>query len=173
VDVNIDTLVANQFPSLAAQFLGSTSPDVFTVHGDDAPPFYLANFGGGPLGQTDPLTRQFERSMAQLTAVNPYTGATDHLLVQMGDQTEMKALHMITTGDPARNATFVFFGDPTYYITDFPSSTSPQAPRPAAGERLDRPGAEPPRPGLRRPSGPARRPPFRRCWGLGLRPPPV
>ncbi|HVR08887.1 MAG TPA: alkaline phosphatase family protein [Thermoanaerobaculia bacterium] len=123
VDVNIDTLVANQFPSLAAQFLGSTSPDVFTVHGDDAPPFYLANFGGGPLGQTDPLTRQFERSMAQLTAVNPYTGATDHLLVQMGDQTEMKALHMITTGDPARNATFVFFGDPTYYITDFPSST--------------------------------------------------
>ncbi|MBV8199768.1 MAG: hypothetical protein JOZ15_04005 [Acidobacteria bacterium] len=123
VDVNIDTLVAEQFPSLAAQFLGDTSPDAFTVHGDDAPTFYLANFGGGPLSQTDPQTRQFERDMAQLTAVNPYTQATDHLLAQMGDQTEMKALHMFTTGDPARNATFVFFGDPTYYITDYPSST--------------------------------------------------
>ena len=123
VDVNIDTLVMNQFPSLAAQFLGDTSPDVFTVHGDDAPPFYLANFGGGPLGQTDPATREFERDLAQLTAVNPYTGAADHLLAQMGDQTEMKALHMFTTGDPARNATFVFFGDPTYFITDFPSDT--------------------------------------------------
>jgi hypothetical protein len=123
VDINIDTLVAEQFPSLAAQFLGDTSPDLFTVHGDDAPPFYLANFGGGPLGQTDPATREFEHDMAQITAVNPYTGATEHLLAQMGDQTEMKALHMFTTGDPARNATFVFFADPTYFITDFPSST--------------------------------------------------
>ena len=123
VDINIDTLVAEQFPSLAAQFLGDTSPDLFTVHGDDAPPFYLANFGGGPLGQTDPATREFEHDMAQITAVNPYTGATEHLLAQMGDQTEMKALHMFTAGDPARNATFVFFADPTYFITDFPSST--------------------------------------------------
>jgi hypothetical protein len=69
------------------------------------------------------VTRQFERDAAQLTVVDPYTGGTDPLLAQMGDQTEMKALHMFTTGDPARNATFVFFGDPTYYITDFPSST--------------------------------------------------
>jgi hypothetical protein len=41
----------------------------------------------------------------------------------MADQTGMKALHMFTTGDPARNATFAFFGDPNYFITDFPSST--------------------------------------------------
>jgi cell division protein FtsB len=61
--------------------------------------------------------------MANLTAVNPYTGATDHLLVQMADQTEMKALHMFTTGDLARNATFVLFADPNYFITDFPAST--------------------------------------------------
>jgi hypothetical protein len=27
------------------------------------------------LSQTNPATRQFERSMPQLTAVNPYTGA--------------------------------------------------------------------------------------------------
>ena len=44
-------------------------------------------------------------------------------MVAMADQTEMKALHMFTTGDPARNATFAFFGDPNYFLTDFPSST--------------------------------------------------
>jgi hypothetical protein len=30
---------------------------------------------------------------------------------------------MFTTGDPARNATFVLFADPNYFITDFPPST--------------------------------------------------
>jgi hypothetical protein len=30
---------------------------------------------------------------------------------------------MFTTGDPLRNATFTFFGNPDYFITDFPSST--------------------------------------------------
>ncbi len=125
VDVNIDTVLAAQFPDLGAQFLGKTAPYAFTVHGDDAPPFYLARYGtgGGPLGQTDPLTRQFEHAVAQLTVVNPYTGLHDLLLAQMADQTEMKALHMFTTGDPVRNATFVLFGDPTYFITDYPSST--------------------------------------------------
>jgi len=43
--------------------------------------------------------------------------------VRMADQTGMKALHMITTGDPARNATFVLFADADYFITDFPAST--------------------------------------------------
>jgi len=123
ITVNIDTLVSHQFPALAASFLGSSAPNAFTVHGDDAPTFYLAKKGVGPLGQSDPDTRNFERTIAGLTAVNPYTGATDHLLAQMADQTGMKALHMFTSGDPARNATFVFFGDPDYFITDFPSST--------------------------------------------------
>src|SRR5262245_13275622 len=123
ISANVDTLVANQFPSLAAQFLGASAPNAFTVHGDDAPTFYLAAKGIGPLGQTDPLTRQFERNIATLTAVNPYTGATDTLLAEMADQTGMKALHMITTGDPARKATFVFFADPNYFITDLPPST--------------------------------------------------
>jgi hypothetical protein len=124
VQANIDTLVTNQFPSLAATFLGS-GPDAFTVHGDDAPTFYLAKkgTGGGALGQLDPDTRNFERSIAGLTAVNPYTGVTDNLLVQMADQTGMKAMHMFTTGDPVRNPQFVFFGDADYFITDFPSST--------------------------------------------------
>ena len=125
INANIDTLVMKQFPSLAAQFLGAAAPNAFTVHGDDAPTFYLSKkgTGGGQLAQTDPLTREFEREMAQLTAVNPYTGATDRLLVRMADQTGMKALHMFTTGDPTRNASFVFFADPNYFITDFPSTT--------------------------------------------------
>ncbi len=74
IDLNIDTAVQNQFPALFNTFLASTGPDTFTVHGDDAPPFYLARKGAGPLGQTDPDTRTFERTIAGLTAVNPHTG---------------------------------------------------------------------------------------------------
>ena len=44
-------------------------------------------------------------------------------MAQMADEQGMRALHMWTNGDPARNATFVFFGNPDYFITDFPSST--------------------------------------------------
>jgi hypothetical protein len=123
INANIDTLVSDQFFALGSQFLGSASPNAFTVHGDDAPPFYLAKKGSGPLSQTDPLTRQFERDIAKLSAVNPYTGAIDNLMVRMADQTGMKALHMIAAGDPARNATFVLFADPDYFLTDFPAST--------------------------------------------------
>jgi hypothetical protein len=127
-NANIDTLVNNEFPAVGAQFLGSTAPDTFTVHGDDAPPFYLARIKAsagpvGPLSQTDPDTRTFERMAAQLTAVNPITGNTDPFLFKMADQAGMKAIHMFTTGDPARNATFAYFADADYFITDFPSST--------------------------------------------------
>ena len=123
INANIDTLIGEQFPLLKAQFLDASAPYTFTVHADDAPPFYLARRGLGPLAQTDPVTRQFERSVAGLTAVNPYTLATDRLMVRMADQTAMKTLHMFTTGDPARNATFVFFADPNYFLADFPPST--------------------------------------------------
>jgi hypothetical protein len=125
INTNIDTLVSEQFPTLAAQFLGNGAPNGFTVHGDDAPTFYLAKngAGGGQLAQDDPLNREFERSIAGLTAVNPYTGQTDHLMAAMADQAEMRLLHMYTTGDPNRNASFTFFGDPDYFITDYPPST--------------------------------------------------
>ena len=123
IDLNIDTAVQNQFPSLYNTFLASTGPDTFTVHGDDAPPFYLARKGAGPLGQTDPDTRTFERTIAGLTAVNPFTGNTDKVLDLYADQTGMRSLHMFTTGDLGRNGTFVFFGDADYFITDFPTST--------------------------------------------------
>ncbi|HEY7674733.1 MAG TPA: hypothetical protein VH867_05850 [Burkholderiales bacterium] len=125
INANIDTLFTHQFPVLASSFLGSSAPNAFTVHGDDAPTFYLAKkgAGGGPLAQTDPQTREFERDIANLTAVNPYTNLTDTLMVRMADQTGMKALHMLSSGDPARNPTFVLFADPNYFITDFPAST--------------------------------------------------
>jgi hypothetical protein len=123
INTNIDTLVQHQFPSLFNMFLASTGADTFTVHGDSAPPFYLAKKGAGPLGQTDPDTRTFERTIAGVTAVNPFTGATDHLLNLYADQTGMKSLHMFTTGDPARNGTFALFEDASYFTTDFPTST--------------------------------------------------
>jgi hypothetical protein len=126
LNANIATLVANQFPaSLSSQFQGAAAPNAFTVHGDDAPTFYLAKkgAGGGQLGQTDPLNRAFEREVAKLTAVNQYTGATDKLMVAMADQAEMKLLHMYTTGDLARNASFTYFADPNYFLTDFPANT--------------------------------------------------
>ncbi len=123
INANIDTLVANQFPTLATQFLGAGAPNAFTVHGDDAPTFYLAAKGSGQLAQDDPANRDFERQIANLTAVNPYTGNTDSLMVAMADQAEMKLLHMYTAGDPNRDANFTFFGDPNYFLTDFPGST--------------------------------------------------
>jgi len=123
IDGNIDTLITHQFPAIAATFLTSAGPDTFTVHGDSAPPFYLAKKGAGPLGQTDPDTRSFERAVAGLTTVNPFTGATDQLLSLYADQTGMKAIHMFTAGDPARNGTFAFFANANYFISDFPTST--------------------------------------------------
>jgi hypothetical protein len=123
INANIDTLVGEQFPGLRANFLDATAPYAFTVHGDDAPTFYLARRGAGPLAQLDPLTREFERSAARLTATNPYTQATDPLMVQIADQAGMKALHMIVPADAARNATFVLFADANYFLTDFPTNT--------------------------------------------------
>jgi hypothetical protein len=126
LNANIATLVANQFPaSLSGQFQGAAAPNAFTVHGDDAPTFYLAKkgAGGGQLAQGDPLNRAFEREVAKLTAVNQYTGATDTLMVAMADQAEMKLLHMYTTGDPNRNASFTYFANPDYFLTDFPTTT--------------------------------------------------
>ena len=35
----------------------------------------------------------------------------------------MRAVHMMTTGDSARNPTFAYFADDDYFVTDFPTST--------------------------------------------------
>ena len=44
-------------------------------------------------------------------------------MVAMADQAEMRLLHMYTTGDLNRNASFAYFADPNYFLTDFPTST--------------------------------------------------
>ena len=117
VNANIDTLFNEQAPAVSHLPSGAFN---FTVHGDDAPTFYLS---GNPDVTTAPV-RDFERAAANLTAANPYTGETAHkLMVAMADRQEMKALHMYTAGDPLRNPTFAFFGDPDYFLTDFPAST--------------------------------------------------
>jgi hypothetical protein len=40
-------------------------------------------------------------------------------MVEMADQAEMKLLHMYTSGDPNRNASFTYFANPDYFLTDF------------------------------------------------------
>ena len=44
-------------------------------------------------------------------------------MVAMADQAEMKLLHLYSQGDPNRNASFAYFADPNYFLTDFPSNT--------------------------------------------------
>jgi hypothetical protein len=83
----------------------------FTVHSDSAPTVYIT---GNP-GQTDKVTRQLERDVAGLTAVNPITGKTDNLMAALAGVTEMKLLHMVTD-DPARTPTFTLFGNEDYFI---------------------------------------------------------
>jgi hypothetical protein len=93
----------------------------FTVHSDSAPTFYIT---GNP-GPTDPKTRQLERAVSKLTAVNPITGATDTLTLGLADPIGMKLLHMVTA-DPARTPSFVMFGDPNYFLfAGAPNCNSP------------------------------------------------
>ena len=101
---------------LATQKNNTTS---FTVHSDSAPTVYIT---GNP-GQTDTVTRQFERDVAGLTAVNPITGKTNNLMAAMAGVTEMKLLHMVTA-DPARTPTFTLFGDENYFIFSSGKTTS-------------------------------------------------
>ena len=92
-----------------AQFGDNT---LFTVHSDDAPNVYIT---GNP-SQTDPVTRNLEREMSQLSWLNPYTGAVQHnIMVALADKTEMKTLHMVTA-DPFRTPTFTPFADPDWFF---------------------------------------------------------
>ena len=82
----------------------------FDIQTDMVPVFYIE--GNPPVG--DPLARSFERASANLTAVNPLTGATDNLTEALADPVELKLLHMVT-GDPQRTPSFVMFGNPNYF----------------------------------------------------------
>lgn len=106
IDANLSRLVASQANNTTA----------FSVHSDSAPTFYI---NGNP-GQTDPITRQLERDIGALTAVNPITGKTDKIAQALADHTEQRFLHMITS-DPNRTPNFVMFANDDYF--NFASGT--------------------------------------------------
>jgi hypothetical protein len=96
------------------QFADST---IFSVHSDDAPTVYVNGTSTQPiLDQTDPIVRNLEREMSQLSWLNPYTGAVENnIMVAQVDHTGMKTLHMVTA-DPFRTPTFTPFADPNWFF---------------------------------------------------------
>jgi outer membrane murein-binding lipoprotein Lpp len=111
--------VNGNLTGLLATQQGITTP--FTVHSDMAPTIYI---NGNP-SRTDAVTRNFGRALGQLTAVNPYTGQTDHVTAALADPVTMKTLHMITA-DPQRTPTLTMFAQPDYFFfTGAPNCTSP------------------------------------------------
>jgi len=101
LQINLNQLTANA--GVATQY---------AIHTDDAPNVYIQH---NPK-PADPTTRTLERTMAGLTAVNPYTGSTDHLMAAMADPIEESMLHMVIPEDSARTPSFTFFGDPDYFF---------------------------------------------------------
>ena len=107
INGNLSAMIRTQY--------GDMTP--FTVHSDDAPNVYIT---GNP-SQTNPITRNLEREMAQLHWKNPYTGQDEpNIMVALADKTEMKTLHMVTA-DPFRTPTFTPFADPDWFF--FASNT--------------------------------------------------
>jgi hypothetical protein len=89
----------------------------YSVHSDDAPNTYVFGTSTQPLrDQTDPIVRNLEREMSQLSWLNPYTGVIENnIMVALADHTTMKTLHMITK-DPMRTPTFTPFADPNWFF---------------------------------------------------------
>ncbi len=111
--------VNGNLAGLLATQQGITTP--FTVHADMAPTFYLT----GKPAPSALVTRDFERAVGKLTAVNPYTGQTDQLTAALADPAAMKTLHMITA-DPQRTPTFTMFAQPDYFLfSAAPNCNSP------------------------------------------------
>jgi hypothetical protein len=96
------------------QFGDST---LFSVHSDDAPTVYVNGASAQPIrDQTDPLVRNLEREMSQLSWLNPYTDMVENnIMVALADHTGMKTLHMVTA-DPFRTPTFTPFADPDWFF---------------------------------------------------------
>ncbi len=101
VNTNIRGLLATQQQT--------TTP--FQVHADSAPNFYL---DGQPTADA-PVTRDFERAVGRVTAVNPYNNQTQTITQFMADATEQRLLHM-TTADTRRTPTFTAFANPDYFL---------------------------------------------------------
>jgi len=101
----------------------------FSIHFDDAPTVYIP---GAP-GPSDTTVRQLEKTMAGLSAIDPFTGQTESLLgTGLGPQLQgaivdpitMKLLHMNTAADSAREPSFTFFGDPNFFFLSFGSDAA-------------------------------------------------
>src|SRR6059058_725191 len=99
---------------------------LFSVHSDDAPTVYVNGTSAQPIrDQTDPLVRNLEREMSQLSWLNPYTGVVENnIMVALADHIGMKTLHMVTA-DPFRTPTFTPFADPDWFF--FATSGTPPA----------------------------------------------
>jgi len=102
--------LAGNLTGLLATQRGNTTP--FTVETDTAPEFYLT---GNPAPDA-PVTRQFEKDVAALTAANPYTGTTQPVANFIADPVEEGILHMVDA-DPARTPTFAMFAKPDYFLS--------------------------------------------------------
>src|SRR6266550_6973948 len=99
---------------------------LFSVHSDDAPTVYVNGTSAQPIrDQTDPIVRNLEREMSQLSWLNPYTGVVENnIMVALADHIGMKTLHMVTV-DPFRTPTFTPFADPDWFF--FATSGTPPA----------------------------------------------
>jgi hypothetical protein len=108
--------VAGNIKALIKDQTGITTP--FNVHSDSAPNFYIT---GNP-SQTSATTRNLERAAGTVTAINPYSGATEVVSNYLADQAEMNLLHM-HTADPMRDSTFTMFAKPDYFLSTSPGPT--------------------------------------------------
>ena len=98
---------------------------LFSVHSDDAPTVYVNGTSAQPIRDQDPLVRNLEREMSQLSWLNPYTGVVENnIMVALADHIGMKTLHMVTA-DPFRTPTFTPFADPDWFF--FATSGTPPA----------------------------------------------
>ncbi|HSS49679.1 MAG TPA: hypothetical protein VLX28_12105 [Thermoanaerobaculia bacterium] len=109
--------VAANIKQLITDQTGITTP--FTVHSDSAPNFYIT---GNP-SQTSGTTRDLEKAAGTVTAVNPYSGATEVVSNALADRAEMGLLHMMTA-DRQRDPTFTMFAKPDYFLSTFPPTTA-------------------------------------------------
>jgi hypothetical protein len=105
--------LAVDVPDLVHQIDPGMPLSSFNLLPDLAATFYMQ--GAPAPGAAN--ARALERDIARLTAVNPLTGATDHLAAALADPVEMKLLHMVT-GDPLRTPTFVLFGQHDYVFAN-------------------------------------------------------
>src|SRR6516162_3632747 len=97
-----------------------TATTPFTVQADTAPEFDVT---GNP-ARGSSTVRTLERDVAGLTALNPYTGATQHIANYIADPVEEGILHMVNA-DPARTPTFALFAKPDYFLSAGSATCSP------------------------------------------------